>query len=237
MSSWERDSSIEHIGLPSVGKPIERGIKSKEKKMARIRIVSKMKIWMATLRIHTTCAKFENYFASFFERNSVQTPSRSVQVYCPRSNSKESSRFERNRAKRGREKRREVERRQEEQRVGKKNWPRKLANDGGEKFRVPRIARDLLSFFFFLFRVRRVGQLVGGVALDTGNRLLETSGPTARVAVAVAVVRAERVAGAVMRMGYHLVRHVFLLGEQLLQAYYTGQQQSDLGEEQRFPDQ
>lgn len=31
MSSWERDSSIEHIGLPSVGKPIERGIKSKRK--------------------------------------------------------------------------------------------------------------------------------------------------------------------------------------------------------------
>lgn len=105
----------------------------------------------------------------------------------------------------------------------------------------PNSAGILLSFFFLsLLRVRRVGQLVGGVALNTGNRLLgavETSGPTARVAVAVAVVRAERVTGAVMRMGDHLVRHVFLLGEQLLQAYYTGQQQSDLREEQRFPDQ
>lgn len=44
------------------------------------------------------------------------------------------------------------------------------------------------------------------------------------------------VAGTVMGVGDHLVRHVLLLREQLLQADDTGQQESDLGEKQRLAD-
>jgi len=83
--------------------------------------------------------------------------------------------------------------------------------------------------------VRGVSQLVSIRLAGERRLLVEAPRPSARVAVAVAVI--ERVAGAVMGMSHDLVGHVLAVREELLQADDAGEQKGDLGEEKSLADQ
>ena len=65
--------------------------------------------------------------------------------------------------------------------------------------------------------------------------LPEAPGPATTRVVTVSV-GLDGVAGAVVRVSHHLVCHVLLVGEELLQADDTGEQESDLGEQQSLAD-
>jgi len=83
--------------------------------------------------------------------------------------------------------------------------------------------------------MRGVSHLVSIRLAGERRLLVETPRPSARVAVAVAVI--ERVTGAVMRMSHHFVGHVLAVREELLQADDAGEQKGDLGEEKGLADQ